>query len=89
VARARERASCSDSSALFDHSERSERREFADGATRPSIAEQSAQPTAGSARPGLPTRAFAKHHPERILTLNTTSPSDDLHIVNAAFELPL
>jgi len=29
--RARKRASCSDSSALFDHSEQSERREFADG----------------------------------------------------------
>ena len=36
-----QRASCSDSLTRFDHSERSERREFGNGATRPSTAAQS------------------------------------------------
>ncbi len=66
VARARQRASSTDSSRLFERSEQSERSEFRDAATRPSSAAQSARradrrtEATPDARPRLcPRPAFA------------------------------
>ena len=61
-----QRAPCSDSLRLFDHSERSERRELHNAATNPSTAGQSVYPpTAPPARWRLPGCDFAAPHSTR------------------------